>query len=168
MGEAWRNKARHGRRDVPLEEQSCSEYNELYKNQNCITIFFFQDHNRAKSKSEEGETVSSVKQGEVQQGNFKKALETIVFIMNGSIDAGTTLNLDSEASTSSNSESSIDLNSQTSSEVDSDTVSDPYLETTNTDLDSEKSEDLTSQTCSILDSSAHTSLKSTVEFVVKL
>ena len=82
--------------------------------------------------------MSSVKQGEVQQGNFKKALETIVFIMNGSIDAGTTLNLDSEASTSSNSESSIDLNSQVSSEVDSDTVSDPYLETTNTDLDPEK------------------------------
>ena len=77
--------------------------------------------------------------------------------MNGSIDAGTTLNLDSEASTSSNSESSIDLNSQVSSEVDSDTVSDPYLETTNTDLDPKKSEDLTSQTCTILDSSANTS-----------
>ena len=74
------------------------------------------------------------------------ALETIAFIMNGSIEVGTTLNLDSRATTSFNLDTSIDLNSQVSSEVDSDTVSDSYSETTNRDLDSQKSEDRKSQT----------------------
>lgn len=85
--------------------------------------------------------------GDMQQGDFKKALQTIAFIMNGSIDLGTTLNLDSEAPTSFNSETSIDLNSQVSTEEDSDTVSSSYLETTHKDLDSEKSEDLKSKRC---------------------
>ena len=64
--------------------------------------------------------------GDMQQGDFKKALQTIAFIMNGSIDLGTTLNLDSEAPTSFNSGTRIDLNSQVSTEEDSDTVSSSF------------------------------------------
>ena len=71
-----------------------------------------------------------------QQDNFKTALETIVFIMNGSIEVGTSLNLDPEATTSFNSETR-------SSKVDSDT--------TDSDLDSEKSEDLKTKTCTSLE-----------------
>ena len=40
-------------------------------------------------------------EGELPQGNFKKALQTIAFIMNGSIDVGTTSNSDSEATDNS-------------------------------------------------------------------
>ena len=39
--------------------------------------------------------------GDMQQGDFKKALQTIAFIMNGSIDVGTTSNLDSETTDNS-------------------------------------------------------------------
>ena len=80
--------------------------------------------------------MTSDQQGKVKQGNFKTALETIVFIMNGSIEVGTSLNLDPEATTSFNSETR-------SSKVDSDT--------TDSDLDSEKSEDLKTQTCTSLE-----------------
>ena len=71
-----------------------------------------------------------------QQDNFKTALETIVFIMNGSLEVGTSLNLDPESTTSFNSETR-------SSKKDSDT--------TDSDLDSEKSEDLKTQTCTSLE-----------------
>ena len=61
---------------------------------------------------------------QVQQGNLKKALETIAFIMTGSIEeVGTRLNLDTEGNPiRTNSETNDDLNSQVSTEVDSDTV----------------------------------------------
>ena len=105
-----------------------------------------QDHAEAKPKSAKRETVTRDQQEEVNQGNFKMALETIAFIMNGSIEVGTALNLESEATTSFNSETSTDLNTHVSSEVDSDSVSNSYSESTNRDLDSEKNEDLKSQT----------------------
>ena len=79
-------------------------------------------------------------EGEVHQGNFKKALQTIAFIMNGSIDVGTTSNSDSECTNNS-------FNSETNSQVstvDSDAVSYPHSATINRDLDSEASEALKS------------------------
>ena len=78
--------------------------------------------------------MTSDQQGKVKQDNFKTALETIVFIMNGSIEVGTSLNLDPEATTSFNSETR-------SSKKD----------TTDSDLDSEKSEDLKTKTCTSLE-----------------
>ena len=47
----------------------------------------------------------------MEESDFKKALEKIALIMNGSIDVGAALNLDSEATTSFISESGIDFNS---------------------------------------------------------
>ena len=78
--------------------------------------------------------MTSDQQGKVKQDNFKTALETIVFIMNGSIEVGTSLNLDPEATTSFNSETR-------SSKKD----------TTDSDLDSEKSEDLKTKPCTSLE-----------------
>ena len=104
----------------------------------------------------------------MQQDNFKKALQTIAFIMNGSIDLGTTLHLDSEAPNSFNSETSIDLNSQASTEGYSDTVSSSCSETINDDLNSEKSEDVKSKRCTSPDSDESTRFKSRVEFIVEL
>ena len=40
-------------------------------------------------------------EGEVDQGDFKKALQTIAFIMNGSIDVGTSSNSNSETTDNS-------------------------------------------------------------------
>ena len=59
-----------------------------------------------------------------QQGNFKKALETITSIMTGSIEeVDTRLNLDTESTAIRiNSETNKDVISQVSTEVDSVTV----------------------------------------------
>ena len=40
-------------------------------------------------------------EGELPQGDFKKALQTIAFIMNGSIDVGTSSSLNSETTDNS-------------------------------------------------------------------
>ena len=147
-----------------MEELCYSEYNYFFGNQISSTLlsFLFQEN-------VDKETVTSDQEGEVQQGNFIKALQTIAFIMNGSIDLGTTLNRDSEATIGSfNSETSVDLNSQASTEEDSDTVSSSYSETSNKDLDSETSEGLKSKRCSSTHSDANTCLKSTLEFIVTL
>ena len=58
--------------------------------------------------------MSSGEEDGAQEGNLKKASQTIALIMNGSIAVGTTLNSESTNS-SFNSETSIDLNSQVSS-----------------------------------------------------
>ena len=79
---------------------------------------------------------------EVHRGNFKKALQTIAFITNGSIDVGTTLNLESEVSTA------VDLDSHSAT-------------TTNGDLDSETSEALKSNSSSSLHSEGSMGLNST-------
>ena len=86
--------------------------------------------------------MTSDQKEEVHQGNFKKALQTIAFIMNGSIDVGTTLNLESEVSTA------VDLDSHSAT-------------TTNGDLDSETSEALKSNSSSSLDSEGCMGLNST-------
>ena len=86
--------------------------------------------------------MTSDQKEEVHQGNFKKALQTIAFIMNGSIDVGTTLNLESEVSTA------VDLDSHSAT-------------TTNGDLDSEISEALKSNSSSSLDSEGSMGLNST-------
>ena len=67
------------------------------------------------------EKVACDQEREVQQGNLKKALETIASIMTGSIqEVGTRLNLDTESTAIGvNSEASNDLNSEASTEVDS-------------------------------------------------
>ena len=67
------------------------------------------------------EKVACDQEREEQQGNLKKALETIASIMTGSIEeVGTRLNLDTESTAIGvNSEASEDLNSQVSTEVDS-------------------------------------------------
>ena len=69
------------------------------------------------------EKVACDQEREEQQGNLKKALETIASIMTGSIEVGTRLNLDTESTAIGiNSKTSNDLNSQASTEVDSVTV----------------------------------------------
>ena len=67
------------------------------------------------------EKVPCDQEREEQQGNLKKALETIASIMTGSIqEVGTRLNLDTESTAIRiNSEASNDLNSEASTEVDS-------------------------------------------------
>ena len=67
------------------------------------------------------EKVPCDQEREEQQGNLKKALETIASIMTGSIEeVGTRLNLDTESTAIGiSSEASKDLNSQVSTEVDS-------------------------------------------------
>ena len=119
---------------------------------------FFQGHPGSKSGSAESEKVTGDQEGEVHPGNFKKALQTIAFIMNGSIDVGTTSNSDSEASNNSfNSET----NSQVSTTVDSNAVCYSHSATINGDLDSETSEALKSYSGTSLDSEESSSLKST-------
>ena len=61
----------------------------------------------------------------MRQGDFKKALETIAFILHNSIVLGTAFNSGSEVTISSrfNPETSTDLNSQVSTTVESDAVS---------------------------------------------
>ena len=70
------------------------------------------------------EKVACDQEREEQQGNLKKALETIASIMTGSIqEVGTRLNLDTESTAIGiNSEASNNLNSEASTEVDSVTV----------------------------------------------
>ena len=66
------------------------------------------------------EKVPCDQEREEQQGNLKKALETIASIMTGSIEVDNPLNLDTESTAIGiNSEASNNLNSEASTEVDS-------------------------------------------------
>ena len=60
--------------------------------------------------------MSSTQDREAAQGNLKKALETIAFIMNGSIEVDTNVCLDTESAKSLNLETEHDLNSEVSTE----------------------------------------------------
>ena len=82
------------------------------------------------------EKVPCDQERQVQQGNFKKALETIAFIMNGSIEVDNRLNLDTESTaTGIHSEASNHLNSEASTEVDSVTVASSDSDVININLD---------------------------------
>ena len=62
--------------------------------------------------------MSSTQDREAAQGNLKKALETIAFIMNGSIEVDTNVCLDSESAKSLNLETKLHLSSQVSTKED--------------------------------------------------
>ena len=81
------------------------------------------------------EKVPCDQERQVQQGNFKKALETIASIMNGSIEVENHLNLDTESTAIGiNSETSNNLNSESSTEVDSNTVANSDSDAINVNL----------------------------------
>ena len=62
--------------------------------------------------------MSSTQDREAAQGNLNKALETIAFIMNASIEVDTNVCLDTESAKSLNLETEHDLNSEVSTEED--------------------------------------------------
>ena len=81
------------------------------------------------------EKVPCDQEREEQQGNLKKALETIASIMNGSIEVENHLNLDTESTAIGiNSETSNNLNSESSTEVDSNTVANSDSDAINVNL----------------------------------
>ena len=84
------------------------------------------------AKSAAHEKLSSTQDREAVQGNLKKALETIAFIMNGSIEVDTNVCLDSESAKSLNLETEHDLNSEVSTEED--VVSESCFEANNCDV----------------------------------
>ena len=81
------------------------------------------------------EKVPCDQEREEQQGNLKKALETIASIMTGSIEVENRLNLDTESTAIGiNSEASNNLNSESSTEVDSNTVANSDSDAINVNL----------------------------------
>ena len=90
----------------------------------------FQEQGTARSKSAAHEKLSSTQDREAVQGNLKKALETIAFIMNGSIKVDVCL--DSESAKSLNLETELHLNSEVSTEQD--VISESCSEANNCDV----------------------------------